>query len=223
MNTQISYPAGSMSACRGPGAPGEAVRAPLVLKPLVGVARDRGLELIRRRFQQEHQAHLTHFMPRLLGLVDAAGGLAGAAGCRPAAGETLFLERYVDLPIEQAIAAVAGEPVARHEVVEVGNLAAESPGCARVLIVALTAWLASQGYRWVAFTGTRSLLNSFHRLGLAPRVLAPADPARMGEALPQWGRYYAQQPQVVFGEIPPAQRLLSQSVGAPAWWTQEGV
>jgi hypothetical protein len=221
MNTQPSPYAGSVGACHGPGAPGEETRGPLVLRPLVGAARDRGLDLIRRRFQQEHQAQLTHFMPRLLGLVDAAGALAGAAGCRPAAGETLFLERYVDLPIEQAIAAVAGEPVARHEVVEVGNLAADSPGCARVLIVALTAWLASQGYRWVAFTGTRSLLNSFRRLGLTPRVLAPADPARMGEALAQWGRYYAQQPQVVFGEIPPAQRQLSQSTGARAWW-QEG-
>ncbi|WP_288252964.1 thermostable hemolysin [uncultured Hydrogenophaga sp.] len=218
MNTQISYPAGATSVCGGPGAPGEAPRGPLVLRPLVGAARDRGLDLIRRRFQQEHQAQLTHFMPRLLGLLDAAGALAGAAGCRPAASETLFLERYVDLPIEQAIAAVAGEPVARHEVVEVGNLAATSPGCARVLIVALTDWLAGQGYRWVAFTGTRSLLNSFRRLGLTPRVLAPADPARMGDTLSQWGRYYAQQPQVVFGEIPPAQRQLAQSPDAQAWW-----
>jgi hypothetical protein len=223
MNTQLSSSSSrSVRDCRGPDAPGDAAHGPLVLKPLVGLARDRGLELIRRRFQQEHQAHLTHFMPRLLGLVDANGVLAGAAGCRPAASETLFLERYVDLPIEQAITAVAGEPVARNEVVEVGNLAADSPGCARVLIVALTAWLAGQGYRWVAFTGTRSLLNSFRRLGLTPRVLAPADPARMGDALPQWGRYYTQQPQVVFGEIPPAQRQLSQGPGVQAWWP-EGV
>lgn len=214
--TPPSHP--RLGAGRAPRAPDAAPRGPLSLRPLVGAARDNGLDLIRRRFEREHQARLTHFMPGLLGLMDADNAIVGAAGCRPAAGGALFLERYIDVPIEAAIAAETGEPVARHEVVEVGNLAAEGPGSARLLIVALTDWLAAQGYRWVAFTGTRGLLNSFRRLGLAPRVLAPADPARMGDALPQWGRYYAQQPQVVFGEIPPAQRQLSRHPATPGWW-----
>lgn len=52
---------------------------------------------------------------------------------------------------------------------EVGNLAAASPGAARLLIVALTDLLVALGYRWVTFTGTLGLLNSFQRLGPHPR------------------------------------------------------
>jgi len=100
---------------------------------------------------------------------------------------------------------------ARHQIVEVGNLAASGLGTARTLIVKLTRQLALQGFRWVTFTGTQELLNSFHRLGLAPQSLGLADPARMGPALADWGRYYDSQPQVVYGEILPAHRQLAEA------------
>jgi len=54
----------------------------------------------------------------------------------------------------------------------VGNLAADSPGAARLLIVALTDLLVALGFRWVTFTGTPPLLNSFQRLGLTPSPTA---------------------------------------------------
>lgn len=169
------------------------------------------MEFIRRRFSQAHRARVSHFMPQLFGLQSDDGTLYGAAGCRPAASGALFLERYMDVPIEQAILERSGIQVERHQIVEVGNLAAEGVGTARALIVKLTRLLAQQGFRWVTFTGTQELLNSFYRLGLAPQSLGLADPARMGESLAEWGRYYDSQPQVVFGEILPAHRQLAEA------------
>jgi hypothetical protein len=166
------------------------------------------IEFIRRRFSVAHQARVSHFMPQLFGLQSADGSLYGAAGCRRADSGALFLERYLDVPIEQAIFERSGVQVERHQIVEVGNLAAEGLGTARTLIVKLTRQLALQGFRWVTFTGTQEVLNSFYRLGLAPQSLGLADPARMGESLADWGRYYDSQPQVVFGEILPAHRQL---------------
>ncbi len=166
------------------------------------------IEFIRRRFSQAHHARVSHFMPQLFGLQSEDGSLHGAAGCRRADSGPLFLERYLDVPIEQAIFERSGVEVARHQIVEVGNLAASGLGTARVLIVKLTRQLALQGFRWVTFTGTREVLNSFHRLGLVPQSLGLADPARMGASLVDWGRYYDSQPQVVFGEILPAHRHL---------------
>ena len=85
--------------------------------------------------------------------------------------------------------------------VEVGNLAALAPGAARVLIIALTHYLAAQGFTWVVFTGTAMLLNSFQRLALSPVDLGVADPARLGEQQAEWGSYYATRPRVMAGYI----------------------
>lgn len=186
-------------------------RRRLALVPLGDEAgRAAAIDFIRRRFNQAHQARVSHFMPQLFGLQAQDGTLYGAAGCRRADKGALFLERYLDVPIEQAIFERSGTQVERHQIVEVGNLAAEGLGTARTLIIQLTRQLAQQGFRWVTFTGTQEVLNSFHRLGLLPQSLGLADPARMGESLADWGRYYDSAPQVVFGEILPAHRQLAE-------------
>lgn len=168
-----------------------------------GSARRAALEqFVRQRFEQQHGARIRHFMPCLFSLENQAGQLLGAVGVRSAGSGPLFLERYLDEPIQNAIGARLGhtEP-GRDELVEVGNLAADSPGAARLLIVALTDLLVALGFRWVTFTGTPTLLNSFQRLGLAPIALGEADPARMGEELADWGRYYNSRPWVMAGDI----------------------
>ena len=53
----------------------------------------------------------------------------------------------------------------------------------------------------MVFTATRELISIFNRLGLPLLALAPADPARLGEAASTWGRYYDTQPVVVAGRI----------------------
>ena len=165
---------------------------------------------IRERFAAQHDARVRQFMPCLLGLEDSDGQLLGAVGLRSGAVRPLFLERYLQQPVEAVIATQHGlTPPAREQLVEVGNLAADSPGAARLLIVALTDLLVVMGYRWVCFTGTPGLLNSFQRLGLTPLALGSADPACMGEELADWGRYYDHQPQVMAGDIQAGhQRLL---------------
>lgn len=175
---------------------------------LDGVRRAQAEDLIRRRYAACYQARIRHFMPVLLGLEGADGRLRGAVGCRRAQEGLLFLERYLGEPIERVLEHRVGRPVARATIVEVGNLAAESHGAARRLIVAVTGLLAQAGFGWVAFTGTPALLNSFRRLGLSPLPIAPADPARVGSELADWGSYYAQRPQVMAGEILAGNRRL---------------
>lgn len=163
--------------------------------------RERLENFIRDRFDEHYGARIRHFMPCLLGLDDDQGQLRAAVGVRNAAQGVLFLERYLDQQIEEVIALRTGRTISRHEIVEVGNLGALEAGHARLLIIAMTHFLVSQGFCWVTFTGTTSLLNSFQRLGLAPVSLGAADPARMGEALADWGSYYATRPQVMAGDI----------------------
>ena len=182
---------------------------------------------IRRRFAEQHAARVSRFMPCLFGLHAADGSLHGAVGLRLALAGPLFLERYLDLPLERAIGLRCGEDAERGEVVEVGNLAADGRGTARRLIVSLAEKLSGQGLRWVAFTGTPALLNSFRRLGLSLQRLGPADPARVGPELSDWGRYYDCGPQVMVGRIPEGYRQLVQhgacrDVGEPGMFTPRG-
>ena len=172
-------------------------------------------DFIRQRFAEHYGARVRHFMPCLLGLHGDNGEVQGAVGLRSAQRRPLFLERYLDEPIELAVARRSGRPVPREEIVEVGNLAAFGSASARLLIVALTDLLVAQGFQWVVFTGTAMLLNSFTRLGLCPLPLGPADPQRMGAELADWGNYYAGQPQLMGGAILPGhQQLLRQGLYA---------
>ena len=105
----------------------------------VDEARRRAVEdFVRERFAAHYQARVRHFMPRLFALEAADGSLHGAVGCRGAAEQGLFLERYLDEPVESVIARRTGERVEREGIVEVGNLAAHGAGTARLLIIALT-------------------------------------------------------------------------------------
>ncbi|AGZ35552.1 thermostable hemolysin [Pseudomonas sp. SWI6] len=168
-------------------------------------------QFIHARFQSIHHADVHHYLPELLGLYDSHHRLIAAAGIRPAISGPLFLERYLDEPLEACVSRLAAGTVQRSELVEVGNLAALSAGSARIMIIAVTWLLAERGLQWVAFTGATTLVNSFHRLGLVPTALAPADPERLHGEAASWGHYYAQHPQVFVGRIGGGYTALAQS------------
>ncbi|MGY4494719.1 thermostable hemolysin [Pseudomonas sp. TE3610] len=158
-------------------------------------------QFVQRRFLQTHGARIQTFMPELVGLVDEQSALHAVAGLRYADQAALFLERYLDAPIEDCLQDAIGITVPRNLVIEVGNLAAADSGSARLSIITITWLLAVRGLHWVVFTGGQGLVNSFHRLGLRPVTLCEADPARLGDERLDWGQYYQSRPHVHYGDI----------------------
>jgi hypothetical protein len=152
-------------------------------------------------YRQRYGAHVVHFAQQLIALQDTDGKCLAAAGYTSATVAPLFVEQYLDVPVEEAIAARIGAPVTRSQVVEAGNLAAAGPGAARDMIVHLAAVLHRVQLGWVELTCTRTLLNSFFRLGLAPLALAHADPRRLPDCGKSWGSYYRTDPIVVAADI----------------------
>jgi hypothetical protein len=155
---------------------------------------------IAERFHLVYGARVSHFCAHLLGMRGTDGEWQAAAGYTPAGPRPLFLEQYLDAPVEALLGAASGRLVERESIAEVGNLAAAA-GMGRALIPALGAHLYELGYRWVAFTATRELHNAFRRLGLEPLQLAPALAARLPDSGAAWGSYYAHAPQVMGGPI----------------------
>lgn len=157
---------------------------------------------IRETFALAYGASVHSFMPRLLAVCRKDGDLLAAFGVRSAKDEELFLENYLDQPIEQEIEKKVGMKLDRSKIVEIGNLAAIYPGGVRWMIVALTVMLYEEGYEWVVFTGTSALRNGFNKLGLHPTEICAARVERLDAAeQARWGTYYDNNPTVMFGNI----------------------
>jgi hypothetical protein len=166
-----------------------------------GSPRRREVEaVIHDVFVRRFGARVTSFAPNLL-LLERNGSALAACGWRGAQTGALFLERYLDCPIDQAMARLARQRVDRARIVEVGNLAAEKSGGSLHVILALSAHLSRLGYEWVVFTATQELVGIFSRLGLPLLALAKADPSRLGADAQAWGSYYDSEPIVVAGRI----------------------
>jgi hypothetical protein len=152
---------------------------------------------IAERFLHAYGARVVHYCAHLLGARDAAGAWKAAAGYTPAAAGALFLEQYLDRPVEAVLSSALAEPVARERIVEVGNLAAAGGGYC--FLPALGRHLASRGYRWAVFTATREVRDLLQRLSWPARVLAPAARERLADGGAAWGSYYAHEPSVMAG------------------------
>ncbi len=165
------------------------------------MGRVRQEQYVRQAFADQFGAEIYHFLPYLLSIEDVEQNLQGVLGVHPAGEVALFLERYLDSPVEPLIAKITGEEVARSDVIELGNLATTSPGGGRMLIVILASFLRGAGYQWVTFTALPGLINSFRRFGIDLYTLAEADPGRLGEEARYWGSYYEGAPKVVAANV----------------------
>lgn len=168
-------------------------------------------DFIKNVFAQRYNAKITAFTPNLM-VLEQRGVIVAAAGWRSAKDSALFLERYLDVPIEQVMAHLAPAPISRDRIVEVGHLAAQRPGSSIHLFRAIASYLHAQGFEWVASTATQELVGIFSKLGLPPLALAAANPERLNELASNWGSYYDTQPIVAAGKIKSA----LQRMNAPA-------
>lgn len=149
-------------------------------------------------FRQAYGAKIKRFKPCLMSLRDRDHKLVAACGFRSAALEPLFLENYLDQPIEAVLAERTGLPVKRGDIVEVGNLSVTRPGMARYLITAIVDQLHATSKQWAVFTAVPLVRNAFIKMGLNPVILGEADKNRLpAEERSEWGSYYAQKPQIM--------------------------
>lgn len=180
---------------------GTCLRHELVLYQADDPRREELEVFVRDVFRARHGARVCSFMPTLLAMRNDVGAVCSVAGFRSGDSQELFLERYLDEPVERAIASVSRRVVSRSEIVEVGNLAGVNCRSAMRLVLGLPRILLDRGHRWMVFTATdtlRDLLASYH----APLLdLAPASAARAQNTGDDWGRYYESQPRVMAGYL----------------------
>lgn len=165
-------------------------------------ARDAFEAFVAARFELAYGARIAATYPLIAGLRGPDGAVLAAAGVRFAEAGPLFLERYLDGPVEDEASRTFGSPVTRDAIVEIGAFASAHPICSMQLFEALPPWLAAVAGRRIAVATLRpELARTLGRAGFGLRPIADADPARLGEEAAAWGSYYAGAPKVYAGRV----------------------
>lgn len=176
---------------------------PLRLDNKQSTLRDSVEQFISQRFKAVYGAELSHFLPYLLS-THTDSQVCAALGFQPATQYApLFLEHYLDCPVETALSLSTNTVIQREAIVEIGNLASGRQRATQTLFVLIADILQRCGYEWVVFTANRSVRAWVEKLNLRSISLGPADPALLPDKGASWGSYYDDQPVVLACHIEP--------------------
>lgn len=155
-------------------------------------------QFIHDVFAKTYDANVQQFMPELVSLRDEEGALVAAFGLRKADTSPLFLEQYLDAPVETVFSGRFNRNISRSQITEIGNLAVSNPRNAGVLIAHVIQHSLDIGIEWGVATAHHSLQNGLIKGGRDIYALQAADPEKLAPTeLASWGSYYHNSPQVV--------------------------
>ncbi len=153
----------------------------------------------RQIFSNQYQADIQEFLPNMLALLDKQQRIHASVCFQSAQDTDLYLEHYLVHNIEQYIAKHAAiKAPNRNSILEVGNLASQSSGSTRRLIIGLANHFYQQDFKWLVITATPQVINSFEKLNLHSSIykLAEANSSAVANTPTHWGSYYQQTPSV---------------------------
>jgi hypothetical protein len=155
-------------------------------------------QFISKIFYDACGAKVRFFLPVLLSLRDSDGKLIAACGIRSAGSDRLFLEHYMDQPVECLLSEQVGSTVNRNDIIEIGNYSVAEMGTSRQLLSAIIDQLHATSKQWAVFTAIQLVRNTLIKQNVFPKVLCDADIKRLPpEEQSEWGSYYEQKPQVM--------------------------
>ncbi|MGC6328643.1 thermostable hemolysin [Rhizorhabdus sp. FW153] len=163
-------------------------------------------DFVADRFDRVHSATPCLDYPAWIQIRDQSRRPSATLGLRDASKGPLFLEAYLDQPIEVLVAAALDMDIDRTEIVEIGCLAA-TPSRSLIELWCETAETLRETHRVAVATLTRPLRSMFARVGIPLVELHVADPGRLANA-DSWGRYYQLDPVICCGEIAQGAALL---------------
>lgn len=149
-------------------------------------------------FYRAYGAKVKKFMPKLIALRDEKHHLMAAFGMREAKVSSLFLEQYVDDPIEDVIEKTLGLTIQRADITEIGNLAVANPRNAGILISHVIEHSINAGVQLCVATAHHTLQNGLIKGGCDVFPIHAVDVKRLpATEQADWGSYYDNQPQII--------------------------
>lgn len=156
---------------------------------------------IKESYFKAYGAIITYFFDTLLVVVNEQGAIQAAIGFQNPTHKPLFLEQYLERPIEHYIFNHFQSNIDRQEIAEIGNFSSINKQAAKLLIPMLLSVLLSRNYKFVALTATQSLFEKFIHLQLEPITISSAHAEKLSSEQRSWGSYYSTHPKVVIGDL----------------------
>jgi hypothetical protein len=152
-------------------------------------------DAIRTPYWNRYGARLASFPDVLVAEAMPGGTIECAAGIR-FGHRRLFLEHYLDTPVELALERRFCRRINRSRVVEVGNLVAARRGRSRNFVRRIIEFVERADAEWAVFTATRPLRALLRREGLKVVEIARAEQMRLPNSN-DWGTYFDHDPRVM--------------------------
>ena len=150
---------------------------------------------IQRLYRRRYGAVLDTFAPMMVAELTQVGTVECVAGLR-FGHEPLFLECYLDRPIEQVLEHHLCSEVERSQIVEVCHLAGAGSGRSLTFVRKLIAMLEATDVELAIFTATRPLRHLLRRSGLSLVELGAATIDRVPRP-ETWGSYFEHDPRIM--------------------------
>lgn len=167
-------------------------------------------EFAREQFKRRFSTRLENFYPSILGCW-SDGEIQGVVGIRAAVDGPLFLEQYLEQPIEEYLGH------SRDYAVEVGGFAAANRLVAFSLMRETGRYLLESGFKTVVCTANDPVRACLRRLKITHTQIGEASAAKLGqlgESQEEWGSYYESCPLVLAGDISTGVEAMQTLVGA---------
>jgi hypothetical protein len=165
---------------------------------------------VHDKFNESYAANVQHFLPYFLTL-KCNDNICSVVGFRLAESGPLYLEKYLQHPIEQEIGMRFNTAIQRESVIEIGNLVSTWRGSSQLLFILLTDLLMRINREWVVFTATKDVEHLLQKMHFTLIPLGEASKNMLGDEKDQWGSYYQDKPRLILGHIPSAMSRLKQS------------
>lgn len=160
---------------------------------------------ISKNFHKSYKAKITRFAEIIIACKDYDDKYITTLGIsRLDDKKKSFVESYLPRSIEDEIAWLVKKPILRSQIFEISNLSTAQKGMAREVIKRSVPILNSLGAKWVFFSATKEVFNTFLKVGLKPIFLADALEEKIMSFKPHadWGKYYSTTPKVYCLEVP---------------------
>lgn len=148
---------------------------------------------IKHGFQKSYEANISISMPFLLSVSE--GKLKAALGIRSAS-SPLFIEQYLDVPIDE-LDLFKSQQVQRGDIVEIGSLYSNSNRFTVPLFLVTAISLFCLGFKYMTFAGTSKVIRIISKAGINCDYICDANAELLNESDDEWGSYYETSPKVV--------------------------
>lgn len=150
-------------------------------------------------YQRHFDCHLRSCYPGYFCLL-RGGRLLAVCGFRGGV-RPLFLEQYLDEPVQTLISHHFGCEIQRAQLVELGGFAVRRGALALPFMSLVAPALVAEGFTCAVATATMPVRRCVSRLGVPFKRLAAAEEGRLQADDTRWGRYYQMRPAVIAGRI----------------------